>query len=465
MTDYTYMSAAELAPKLELGEVSSVEVTQQYLDRIQELDSNLYNYITVTPEKALEMARKADEEIKAGNYRGKLHGIPVGIKDTYKTEGVISTSGSALFKDYVPEETSSAVDNIFESGAVMLGKLNMHSLGPGSAGINPTFGTTRNPFNTNYICGGSSSGSGSALASGLAMITTGTDMWGSLRVPAAMTGVYGFKPTQGLVSSAANIPTSESLDQTGPMGRTPEDVAILLQAMAGYDPKDPKSHDVEIPNYTKELDKGIDGLKIGVPTYYRQGLDKEVEENFDKAISKLEELGASVEEFEMPELDMTFFAGQVTALTESAANYYTSLKEQPEVHAQDVRSFLLAGTLLNGTQYIRAQKIRRIMAQAFAKAFEKYDVILGPTIPIKTPAFDEENWASQAIEVVEKVKPFTVPANLTGLPAISVPMGLDQDGLPTGMQFFGPNFSEHKLLQVANAWDTTNPTDFDKVQI
>lgn len=465
MTDFTYLSVAELAPKIKAGEVSPVELTQQFLDRIEEKDDTIKSYITVTPDKALEQAKKAEEEIKSGYYKGVLHGIPVGIKDTYQTEGTLSTSGSALFDDFIPEEDSTAVAKIKDAGGIILGKLNMHSLGPGSAGINPTYGTSRNPWNTDYICGGSSSGSAASLAAGLATVVTGTDMWGSLRVPAAMTGVYGFKPTQGLVGSTANIPTSESLDQTGPMGRYVSDVAMLLQDIAGYDPQDNKSVDVELPDYTSDLDKGIEGLKIGIPSYYREGLDADVEQLFNESVEKLKDLGAEVTDIEIPELKLATFAGLVTATSEAGANYFNSLQEDLDKHAQDVRAFLMTGSILTGTQYIWAQKARTKLVTAFKEAFKDVDVILGPTIPMTTPKFDEENWVEQAIDVVEKVLPFTVPANLTGLPSFSVPMGLDSNGLPTGMQFFGKNFSEKQLLQVGKAWETTEPLNYDDVNI
>lgn len=464
MTNFTYLSVAELAPLIESGEVSPVELTQQFLDRIKEKDDTIKAFITVIEDDALEEAKKAEEEIKKGNYKGPLHGIPIGIKDTYQTKGVLSTSGSALFDDYIPEESSAAVTNILESGAIMIGKLNMHSLGPGSAGFNPTFGHTRNPWNADHITGGSSSGSAASLAAGMAPIVTGTDMWGSLRVPAAMTGVYGFKPTTGLVSSTANIPTSETLDQTGPMARSVTDLALLLQSMAGYDSQDPTSLDVSIPDYTTDLDEGINGMKIGIPSYYREGLDSDVEKLFDESVEKLKNLGAEIKDIDIPELNLAKFSGLTTALAESGANYLNSLREQPEEHAQDVRALLMAGSVLTGAQYIRAQKARRMLTNAFKKAFEDVDIILGPTIPICTPAFEEE-WAEQALEVVEKVLPFTVPANLTGLPALSVPMGLDSKGLPAGMQFFGKNLSEKQLLQAAKAWETTEPLNYEDANI
>ncbi|MCZ0717551.1 amidase [Aerococcus kribbianus] len=467
MTKLIFKPAHELATMIKNREVTSVEVTQAFLDRIHAIDDHVKAFITVTDESALEQAKQADEEIAAGNYKGYLHGMPVAIKDTYMTEDIRSTSGSGLFKDYIPDVTSTPVKNIIEAGGVMLGKLNMHALGPGSAGFNPFFGHTRNPFDLNHIVGGSSGGSGAALAAGMAPIVTGTDMWGSLRVPAAMNGVYGFKPTYGLLSSANNIPTSETHDSTGPMARHVEDLAMLLTVMSSYDPQDHNSlKDVDRPDYTRNLDKGIDGLKIGIPTYYKKGLDDEVARLFNHSLEKLQESGAEITEFDMPELEVTQFAGQVTPIAEAGANYFDELKNQPENIAKDVRAYLMAGSVVTGQQYVRAQKARRLQALAWNEAFKEYDVILGPTIPIQTPAFrSEDQLPEQAIDVVKAVQPFTVPGNMTGLPVISLPMGLDKDGLPTGMQFFGRPLSEERLLQIAKAWENTQPITYDSIVV
>lgn len=462
-----FTPAHELADMLKNQEITSVELTQAFLDRIHEIDDTVKVFITITDDLALDQAKQADKEIQSGNYKGYLHGMPVAIKDTYKTKDVLSTSGSGMLTDYVPEETSTPVKNILNAGGVMLGKLNMHALGPGSAGFNPFFGHTRNAFDIEHIVGGSSSGSGVALSSGMAPIVTGTDMWGSLRVPAAMSGVYGFKPTYGLLSSYNNIPTSETHDSTGPMARHVEDLAMLLTVMSSYDGNDPNSlENVERPDYTRNLDTGIEGLVIGVPSYFRQGLDAEVEKLFDESVEKLKELGAEVRDIEIPELEVTQFAGQVTPIAEAGSNYFEELQEQPENIAKDVRAFLMAGSVVTGQQYVRAQKARRLQVEAFEKAFGEVDVILGPTIPIQVPAFKkEEDMPEQAIDVVQDVLPFTVPGNMTGLPVISVPMGLDNDGLPTGMQFYGRPLSEETLLQIAKAWEKTDPISYDSIVI
>lgn len=464
-TDLLFKPAHELAEMLKNQEITSVELTKAFLDRIHSVEDQIKAFITVTEDHALAQAEQADKEIKEGNYKGYLHGMPVAIKDTYKTKDVLTTSGSGMLNDYVPNETSTPVKNIINAGGVMLGKLNMHSLGPGSAGFNPWHGHTKNPFNLDHIVGGSSGGSGAALAAGMAPIVTGTDMWGSLRVPAAMNGVYGFKPTYGLLSSANNVPTSETHDSTGPMARHVEDLAMLLTVMSSYDELDHNSlQDVERPDYTRNLDKGIDGLVVGIPSYYRQELDQEVERLFDESVSKLKDLGAEVKEIEIPELELTQFAGQVTPIAEAGTNYFNELKSEPENIAQDVRAFLMAGSVVTGQQYVRAQKARRLQGQAFEEAFKEVDVILGPTIPIQVPAFKSESeLPEQAIDVVQDVLPFTVPGNMLGLPVLSVPMGLDKDGLPTGMQFFGRPLSEEKLLQVAKAWETTQPISYDNI--
>lgn len=459
MTDFSFTSATELASLVESKQVSPVELTQQFLDRIDEKDETYNAFITVTHDYALEQAREAEKKINDGQYKGPLHGIPIGVKDTFQVKGITTTSGSKLYENYIPDATSTAAQQLFDAGGIMLGKLNLHSLGPGSTGINPTFGSARNPWNTDYITGGSSSGSAAALAAGLAPIVTGADMWGSLRVPAAMTGVYGFKTTNGLVSGFGNIPTSTSLHATGPMARTVPDLGLMLNYMVGYDPKYPSSLNVVHPDYTTDLDKGIKGLRIGIPSYYKEGLDPEIEKLFNESVEKLKGLGAEIQEIDIPELNLSKFAGLVTALSEAGANYYDSMQKDPQVHAEDIRALLASGSLISGTQYIKAQQARRELSEAFTRAFENLDIMVAPTIPIRTPKF-EEDWVKLNLEVVEKILPFTVPANVTGKPALSVPMGLDSDGLPTGMQFIGPGLSEKRLLQAAKAWETTEPISY-----
>jgi len=456
MSDLSFLTVTELAPLIKSRKLSPVELTQHTLDRIEQYDPVLRTYITPLPDIALKQAKDAEASIMRGQYKGPLHGIPTGIKDNYFTKGIRTTVGSKLFPNYIPDKNATAVDKLLKSGVVMLGKQNMHELAAGSTGTNPYYGTTRNPWDLKHMPGGSSGGGTAALAAGLATLATGTDTFGSIRLPAAMCGVYGLKTTYGLVSTHGIAPTAWSLDTAGPMARSVSDLALMLQSMAGYDPKDPASLKVPVPNYTHNLTKGIRGLKIGIPTYYLQGLDPDVENLFRKAVTTLHSLGAELKEINIPELSLATFSGYAIVSGEASAFHEKWLQTHPEDYSPDIRSFFLAGALTGSTQYVKAQQARRKMVKALRKAFKEVDILLGPTIPFKTPAFSE-HWLQQNLDVVQKSMPFTSPINLTGVPSLSVPIGLDRNGLPTGMQFFGKHLSESLLLQVGHAWEATQP--------
>ena len=459
MTDLSFWTATELAQLIQTKQLSPVELTKHHLDRIDRLDPTINAYITPLHESALKQAQEAEDDIMKGSYKGSLHGIPMGIKDNYLTKGIRSTGGSKLFRDSVPNTTATSVEKLLAAGGIMLGKLNMNELGAGSTGTNQLFGTSKNPWNTKHLPGGSSGGSGAALAAGLATLTTGTDTWGSNRIPAAMSGVYGLKPTYGLISTYGILPTAWSLDHPGPLARSVADVALMLNYMAGHDVRDPASLDVPIPDYTQDLDKGIKGIKIGIPTYYTEGLEPEVEKLFNSAVTKLTEMGAEVRGIVIPELAMSTFAGFVISSTEAATFNYESLQMQSAAYSQDTRALLLSGTLTTGTQYLKAQQARRKLVKAFRRAFTEVDIILGPTIPITAPEISE-NWAEQNLAVTTRCLPFTVPANLTGVPSLSVPIGLSSDGLPVAMQFMGKHLSEQQLFQVGRAWESTKPVSY-----
>lgn len=459
MRDLTFMTATELAPLIKNSEVSPVDVTQQFLDRIEALDDELKAYITILPDEALAQARQAEEDIQNGHYKGPMHGIPVAIKDNYETQDVMSTGGAKFLEDNIPEETAFSVKRMLDEGAIMLGKLNMHPLGTGLSGSNPDYGTTKNVWNTNHMPGASSSGSGAALAGGLATLTTGTDTFGSIRVPAAMSGVYGLKPTYGRVSSDGVIPLAWSLDHPGPMTRSASDLALMMNYMAGHNPKDPTSLEVPAEDYTENLETGIKGLKIGVPTTFKAGLDEEMADLFKDSLDKLERLGATVQEVEIPELSMAEFAGYVLMTAEAAAYNDDLLQENPEAFAKDSQALLMFGKSLSATQYIQAQQVRRKLTAAFKDIFEEVDVLAGPVVPVLTPSY-EENWVEQNLAITERSMRFTAPATLTGTPAVAVPMGIDTNGLPAGMQFIGKHLAEKQLLQIAKAWETTNPISY-----
>lgn len=454
--DLSFLTATELAGLFKSKQLSPYEVTMDMLNRMEKLDPLLRTYITPLHDVALTQAKKAEEAIMKGNYKGPLHGIPIGIKDNYFTKGIRTTVGSKLFAHFIPQKNATTVDKLLAGGGIMLGKQNMHELAAGSTGTNPYYGTTRNPWNIAHMPGGSSGGGTAALAAGLSTLATGTDTFGSIRLPAAMCGVYGLKTTYGLVSTHGIFPSAMSLDTAGPMARSVSDLALMLQYMAGYDPKDPTSLRVSIPHYMESLNSSVKELKIGVPTYYLQGLDPDVEKLFHEALTTLKYLGAEVKQMDIPELTLSTFSGYVTVAGEAASFHHKWLQTHSEDYSPDIRSFFLAGTLTNTPQYISAQQARRKMVKAFHRAFRDVDVLLGPTIPITTPAFSEK-WLEQNLDVVNQCMPFTVPVNLTGTPSLSVPMGLDRNGLPVGMQFIGNHLSEKKLLQVGRAWEATEP--------
>lgn len=459
MEDLAFLTASELAPLIRTKQLSPVELTKHILNRIDTIDQTLYSYITPLHGLAIKQAREAEKDIMQGKYKGPLHGIPIGIKDNFYTEGIRTTAGSKLFINFIPNKNATTVNKLLMAGGILIGKLNMHELALGSSGTNLTFGTTRNPWNSHYMPGGSSSGSSAALAAGLATLATGTDTFGSIRLPAAMSGIYGIKPTYGLISTHGIFPSAWSLDTAGPMARSISDLASMLQVMAGFDSNDPASLNVPIPHYIEDLNKGIEGVRIGIPTYYLNGLDTDVENLFQNAINILTNLGAEIMEITIPELSMTTFTGYTTVSGEAATFHYDWLQNHADDYATDNRSFLLAGTLTTAPQYVKAQQGRRIMVKAIKNAFMNVDIILGPTIPITTPAFAQQ-WVNQNLEIIRRCLPFTAPVNLTGIPSLSVPMGFDQNGLPTGMQFIGTHLSEKRLLQVGYAWEKINPFRF-----
>src|SRR5699024_3270591 len=426
------------------------------LNRIDSMDPSLRTYITPLHDLARHHAKKAEADIISGAYKGPLHGIPIGIKDNYYTKGIRTSVGSKLFANFIPDKTATTVEKLLGAGTIMLGKQNLHELAAGSTRTNPFFGTTRNPWNTQYRPGGSSSGGTASLAAGLTTVATGSDTFGSIRLPAAMCGVYGLKTTYGLTSTHGIFPTAMSLDTAGPMARSVSDLALMLQCMAGFDVNDPVSLKAPIPNYTEHLNQGIKGLKIGIPSYYLEGLDPDVEKLFQHAITTLQHLGADIKEMAIPELTLSTFSGYAIVTGEASNFHYEWLRTRPEEYSADNGAFFSAGTLTTTPQYVIAQQARRKMTEAFDKAFEDVDVLLGPTIPMTTPAFSE-NWVDQNLEVIRRCLPFTAPVNLTGTPGLAVPMGLDQRGLPVGMQFIGNHLSEKCLLQIGHVWERTEP--------
>nr|WP_087107939.1 Asp-tRNA(Asn)/Glu-tRNA(Gln) amidotransferase subunit GatA [Parendozoicomonas haliclonae] len=463
-------SLAELSGALQAGKVSSVELTQHYLDRIKQLNNKINCFITVTEEQALEQAKAADTAIAAGNA-SPLTGIPLAHKDLFCTEGVKTSCGSKMLDNWVAPYESTVTGNLKAAGTVTLGKLNMDEFAMGGSNENSFYGPVRNPWNKEMVPGGSSGGSAAAVAAGLAVATTGTDTGGSIRQPASMCGITGLKPTYGRVSRWGMVAFASSLDQAGPMARTAQDAAMLLNVMAGFDPKDSTCMDRAVPDYTATLDQPLKGLRIGLPKeYFAEGLDAKVEQVIRDAIAEYEKLGATVKEISLPRTHHSVAAYYVIAPAEASANLsrFDGVRfgyrcEDPkdledlykrsrgEGFGSEVKNRIMVGAYALSAgyydaYYAKAQKIRRLIRDDFLKAFEEVDVIMGPTAP--TPAFPIGAKANDPVAMYLG-DIFTISTNLAGLPGMSVPAGF-VDGLPVGLQIIGPHFEEARLLNAGH---------------
>ncbi|PHQ26847.1 Asp-tRNA(Asn)/Glu-tRNA(Gln) amidotransferase GatCAB subunit A [Marinobacter guineae] len=467
-------SVAELSRELESGQVSSVELTQQFLDRIKREDGKYNSFITVTEEQALADAQAADAQRAAGNVT-PWTGIPFAHKDIFCTNGVRTTCGSKMLENFVPPYDATVTANFRQAGAVCLGKTNMDEFAMGSSTESSYFGATTNPWGLGQgekrVPGGSSGGSAAAVAARLVPAATATDTGGSIRQPAALCGVTGLKPTYGRVSRYGMIAFASSLDQGGTMARTAEDNALMLNVMAGFDPKDSTSLDREVPDYTVTLNEPLKGLKIGLPKeYFSDQLSPAMEQQVRNAVREYEKLGATVKEVSLPNAKLAIAAYYVIAPAEASANLsrfdgvrYGYRCEDPkdlmdlytrtraEGFGTEVKRRILVGTYALSAgyfdaYYLKAQKVRRLIQQDFINAFEEVDVLMSPTTP--SPAFIQGEKTSDPVTMyLEDV--FTIAINLAGIPAMSVPAGF-VDGLPVGLQIIGDYFSEARLLNAAH---------------
>jgi aspartyl-tRNA(Asn)/glutamyl-tRNA(Gln) amidotransferase subunit A len=443
LTSLTLHQAAEM---LRRKEVSPVEMTRAHLERIQAMDDKLNAFITVTPELALQQARQAEQEIRSGDYKGILHGIPLGIKDLFETEGIRTTAGSTFFADYIPDTDAAVVQKLKDAGSVLLGKLNMHEIALGVTNENPHFGDCCNPWDLARISGGSSGGNAAALAAGLCMGAIGSDTGGSIRIPAALCGVVGLKPTYGRVSLRGVIPLSWNLDHAGPMARCVRDVALLLQGIAGYDPQDAWSVDHPITDYLSFDNEGIKGWRVALAAndYFTDSeiVGKEVHQAVQQAARIFEQLGAFVEEVSFPNARDAAMANGLMTPADAATFHHQRLAEHPEGFGPDVLKRLQAGVSYSATEYSQARRMQTILRCQFNEFFEEYDLLLTPATPITAPMRGSED----AVERARLLTRFTAPFNLTGLPALSVPCAWSKDKLPIGLQIVGRAWAEDKLI-------------------
>ena len=477
---------AELSQGLRNKEYSSLELTQAFLDRIRRHDPRLNCFVTVTEEAALAQAKAADAQIAAGRA-GPLTGVPIAQKDIFCTQGIRTTCGSRMLDNFIAPYDATVVARFNQAGAVMLGKLNMDEFAMGSSNETSYYGPVKNPWDVTTVPGGSSGGSASSVAARLAPGATGTDTGGSIRQPASFCGITGLKPTYGLVSRYGMIAFASSLDQGGPMARTAEDCAQMLQAMAGFDERDSTSVNRPVPNYGAGLSDSLEGLRIGLPKeFFDKGLDPAIAKLIDEAIAEYRKLGAEVKKVSLPNMDLSAPAYYVVAPAECSSNlarfdgvrFGYRCKDPKDLHdlymrsrgegfGAEVKRRILIGTYVLSAgyydaYYLKAQKIRRLISDDFKQAFQEVDVIMGPTSPSVAFRFGEKTADPIAMYLSDI---YTIAVNLAGLPGMSIPVGFSNN-LPVGMQIIGNYFTEGRLLNVAHRyqqatdWHRQAPKDF-----
>ncbi len=449
-------SLTDLARAFRERRLSPVEVVRTLLERIEVEDGDLNAFITVLPERALEEAARAEDEITAGRYRSPLHGIPLGLKDLIYTQGIRTTMGSAFFGDYVPGYSATVAKKLEEAGAVLIGKTNTHEFAYGPTGDRSYFGPTRNPYDTSRISGGSSAGSAAAVAANLLYGSLGSDTGGSVRIPSALCGVVGMKPTFGRVSKHGVFPLSWTLDHVGPLTRTVEDNALLLNALAGYDPKDPYAANRPPENFARDLGHGVRGGVVGVPQeFYFEHVEEEVGERVREAIEVFRSLDASVRIVGIPHLWETLRAQRLTLAADAYAVHEERLESAPERFDEEVHKRLMDGERLRAYRYASAQQRKLESKDEFGEVLGQVDLLLTPTVPIAATLIDqrEVNIGGYEETVRSAVTRLTGPTNLNGFPSLSVPCSSTASGLPVGMQLIGRPFDEATLYRFGHSYE------------
>jgi aspartyl-tRNA(Asn)/glutamyl-tRNA(Gln) amidotransferase subunit A len=442
-------SIVETGELLRKREVSAVELTKECLAQIEKLNPTLNAFITVTGESALTQARTAEAEILRGHWRGPLHGIPLALKDLIDTAGIRTTAASALFKDRIPEEDAEVVRRLKDAGAVLLGKQNLHEFAYGGSSMISHYGEVHNPWDPARIAGGSSGGSAASTAAGLCYGAIGTDTAGSIREPAALCGVVGLKPTYGRVSGRGVIPLSRSLDHIGPIARTVADVAVMLQGIAGYDAKDANSVDMPVGDLAAIHDSST-RVKIGVPRkFFYADLDAEVASAVEDALGVLRSLGN-----DLLEIEIYVPTDRILQAAESYAYHREFISRSPELYQPETLRRIRTGEDISAAQVEQAARELKQTRSEIGKVFERVDFLVTPTVPIPAPAISDLKSDPNALRPCELVLlRNTRPANVWGLPAISIPCGFTKAGLPIGLQIIGPHWREDRVLQLAYAYE------------
>ncbi len=471
----TELTVHELQEKLKNKELTITDITKAYIDRIKEKENDVQAFVTLLTEEAMEQAKDIQNKIEKGEIKGKLAGIPIGIKDNMCTKGIKTTCSSKMLENFVAPYDATVIEKLNNENMINLGKLNMDEFAMGGSTEYSYFKKTKNPWNLNKVPGGSSGGSAAAVAAELVPWALGSDTGGSIRQPSSFCGVVGLKPTYGLVSRYGLVAFASSLDQIGPITKDVEDAAMLLNIIAGHDEKDTTSTDRPKVDYTKALKNDVKGLKIGVPKeFFGEGINEEVKESIQKAIKKYKELGAEIEEFSLDISKYALATYYIIACAEASSNLgrfdgirytyrtpeFKNLKEiykksRSEAFGAEVKRRIILGTYVLSSGYYdayykKAQQVRTLVMNEFNKAFEKYDVILTPTSP--TVAFDIGAKSDNPLEMY-LADICTVSVNVAGLPGISIPCGVDQEGMPIGMQLIGNKFCEETILNVAYTFE------------
>ncbi len=473
--DITNLTVHELKDKIKSNELTITDITKAYVEKINEKEKDVQAFITTLTQEALEQASSIQKGIEEGSITGDYAGIPIGIKDNICTKGIKTTCASKMLENFVSPYDAVVVEKLKQEHLINLGKLNMDEFAMGASTEYSYFKKTRNPRNLNTVPGGSSGGSAAAVAANMVPWALGSDTGGSIRQPASFCGVVGLKPTYGLVSRYGLVAFASSLDQIGPITKDVEDAAILLNIIAGHDEKDTTSVNIEKKDYTKALKNSVKGLKIGIPKeYFGEGINKEVKEKLEQAIQKYKELGAEVEEFSLDIADYALATYYIIACAEASSNLgrfdgirygyrtqnYSNLKElyknsRSEGFGAEVKRRIILGTYVLSSGYYdayykKAQQVRTLVKNEFKKAFAKYNVLLTPTSP--TVAFEIGTKSNNPLEMY-LADICTVSVNIAGLPAISIPCGVDSKNMPIGMQLIGNHFAEETILNAAYAFE------------
>lgn len=455
-----YLSIAAAARLLRRRELSPVELVDACLQRIEQLEGKLNAFVTVTAEAARTAARQAEREMAAGAYLGPLHGIPLAAKDLFHTAGVRTTASSKILSDFVPQRDATSIARLKAAGAILVGKTNTHEFAFGITTNNPHFGPTHNPWRPGYIPGGSSGGSGAALAAGECLAATGTDTGGSIRIPASLCGVVGIKPTFGRVSRHGVVPLSWSMDHVGPMARTVADCALLLQAMAGPDPLDSQCLDAPVPDYGRELHLGVSGWRFGVPQgWATENLHPDVAAAFQQALRQLEALGGRVVGVDLPHVAEAYPAYSAVGMPEAALYHAEWIAERPGDYGPDVRHRIQTGTLVLATEYLKGQQVRTLLRQEMLAALGECDLLVTPATAIPAAPIGAETLEADGrrFAVREGLTRYTIPFNMAGLPGLVLPMGFSADGLPLGLQLVGRPLAEAELFRAGAAYEAASP--------